>query len=319
MQKRSFYHFVIVVPVLVLLTACPRDKKQPSKSKVATANTVANIDSATLIHHLAVLSSGNMAGRETGTPGNKLAQDYIVKIFDSLQLIKPGNSYLQPFPFGHNGQQGTNIMGYLKGTTYPDSFIVITAHYDHLGTRNGTIYYGADDNASGTAALLTLAQYFKEHTPRHSLLFIAFDAEEKGLQGSKYFVANSPLPVQHFTMNLNMDMVSRNDSNEIYASGTFHYPFLKKYVDSVQSYTPVHMLFGHDDASKGGSQDWTNQSDHSPFHQSRIPYLYFGVEDHPDYHQPGDTFDKVNKSFYYQVCTAITGVVLLLDKQPVIQ
>ena len=319
MQKRYFYHFVIVVPVLVLLTACPKNNKQPSKSKVATANTVTNLDSATLIHHLSVLSADNMAGRETGTPGNKLAQDYIVKIFDSLKLIKPGNSYLQPFSFGHNGQQGTNIIGYLKGTSYPDSFIVITAHYDHLGTRNGTIYYGTDDNASGTAALLTMAQYFKEHAPRHSLLFVAFDAEEKGLQGSKYFVANAPLPVQHFTMNLNMDMVSRNDSNEIYASGTFHYPYLKKYVDSVQSYTPIHIMFGHDDPSKGGSQDWTNQSDHFPFHQSHIPYLYFGVEDHADYHRPGDTFDKVNKSFYYQVCTAITGVVMLLDKQHAIQ
>jgi hypothetical protein len=318
MQKSYFFLLVFVLPVLTLATGCPKNK-QASKFKAATAQTIANIDSASLVHHLAVLSSAEMAGRETGTPGNKLAQDYILHMFDSLQLIKPGSSYLQPFPFGRNGQQGTNIMGYIKGTTLPDSFIVITAHYDHLGTRNGTIYYGTDDNASGTAALLAMTQYFKQHIPQHSLLFVAFDAEEKGLLGSKFFVANAPLPIQAFTMNLNMDMVSRNDSSEIYASGTFHYPFLKQYVDSIQPYTPVHILFGHDDPSKGSSQNWTNQSDHYSFHQSHIPYLYFGVEDHPDYHQPGDTFDKVNKSFYYQVCTAITGVVLLLDKQPAIR
>ena len=114
-------------------------------------------------------------------------------------------------------------------------------------------------------------------------------------------------------MNMNMDMVSRNDSNEIYATGIYHYPFLKKYVDSIQPFTTVHIRFGHD-GEQPGSQDWTNQSDHYSFHQNHIPYLYFGVEDHPDYHRPTDTFNKVNKSFYFHVCTMITAVAALLDQ-----
>jgi Zn-dependent M28 family amino/carboxypeptidase len=256
-----------------------------------------------------------MEGRETATRGNQLAREYIVHIFDSLQISKSGDSYVQPFPFGNNGQHGNNVIGIIKGKQFENSYIAITAHYDHLGVRNGNIYFGTDDNASGTAALLAMMQYFKQHPPKHSLIFVAFDAEEKGLLGSKYFVSNCPVPLSSIMVNVNMDMISRNDSNEIYATGTYHYPFLKKYVDSIQPFTPVYIRYGHD-GEKAGSENWTNQSDHFPFHQHNIPYLYFGVEDHPDYHRPSDTFNKVNKSFYYQVCTMITAVITQLD-QPV--
>ena len=275
------------------------------------------IDSATLIRHFAYLTTDAMAGRETGTPGNLLAQQYIVHIFDSLQLSKTGDSYLQPFSF--NNIQGNNVIGMLKGSEYPDTYLVISAHYDHLGIRNGTIYYGADDNASGSAALLTLAQYFKNHPPKHSIIFAAFDAEEKGLRGSNYFVEHSPVPLTSIQVDLNMDMVSRNDNHEIYASGIFHYPFLEQYVDSIQKTAAVRVLKGHDDRSKGAHDDWTNQSDHYAFHKQKIPFLYFGVEDHPDYHKPSDTFDKVDKQFYYRVCTMIAQTALLLDRQEKLQ
>ncbi|WP_081159972.1 M28 family peptidase [Niastella populi] len=301
---------------LVLLTGCPPTTEK--KKNAAKTDVLNNIDSAALIKHLAYLSSAAMEGRETATPGNQLAREYIVKIFDSLKIEKIGDSWLQPFPFGNDNRQGTNIIGVIKGSQFADNYIAITAHYDHLGTRNGDIYYGADDNASGTAALLAMAAYFKQHPPKHSLILVSFDAEEKGLVGSKYFVANCPVPLNAIGLNVNMDMISRNDSNEIYATGIYHYPFLKKYVDSVQAFTPVNIRFGHD-GEKPGIHDWTNQSDHFPFHQHNIPYLYFGVEDHADYHRPGDTFDKVNKRFYYQVCTMITAVASLLDRPEAVQ
>lgn len=301
---------IILVAATILLTGCP---PQQEKKKAGASNVLFNIDSTTLINHLAYLSSAAMQGRETATPGNQLAREYIIKVFDSLHIDKIGDSYVQPFPFGAQNQQGNNIIGFIKGVQYDKNYIAITAHYDHLGTRNGQIYYGTDDNASGTAALLAMAQYFKQHPPKHSLLLVAFDAEEKGLLGSKYFVDHPPVPISAISMNVNMDMVSRNDSNEIYATGIYHYPFLKKYVDSIQPFTTVHIMFGHD-GEQTGSQDWTNQSDHFSFHQNHIPYLYFGVEDHPDYHRPSDTFDKVNKSFYFHVCTMITAVAALVDQ-----
>ena len=306
-----------IIAGVVMLTGCP-PKTENKKKDAAKKNILSNIDSASLINHLAYLSSSVMEGRETATPGNQLARDYIVKNFDSLKIEKIGDSYLQAFPIGSDTLKGVNVIGVIKGYQYENSYIAITAHYDHLGIRNGKTYYGADDNASGTAALLAMAAYFKEHQPKHSLLFVSFDAEEKGLVGSKYFVAHSLVPLSAITVNVNMDMVSRNDSNEIYATGIYHYPYLKKYVDSIQHLTPVYIRFGHD-GEKPGIHDWTNQSDHFPFHQNKIPYLYFGVEDHADYHRPGDTFDKVNKSFYYQVCTMITAVASQLDRLEVVQ
>lgn len=306
-----------IIAGVILLTGCPPTTEN-KKKKVAKTNVLNNIDSASLINHLAYLSSGVMEGRETATPGNKLAREYIVKTFDSLKLEKAGDSYLQPFPVGNDTLQGINVIGVIKGSQYENSYIAITAHYDHLGIRNGQTYYGTDDNASGTAALLAMVAYFKQNPPKHSLLFVSFDAEEKGLLGSKYFVAHSPIPLNAITVNLNMDMVSRSDSSEIYATGIYHYPYLKKYVDTVRDLTPVHVLYGHD-GEKPGIHDWTNQSDHFPFHQNKIPYLYFGVEDHADYHRPGDTFDKVNKSFYYQVCTMITAVASQLDRFEAVQ
>jgi Zn-dependent M28 family amino/carboxypeptidase len=302
---------------LFLLTACPGTKKASSTSFAAPSSI---LDSASLIRHLAFLTSREAAGRETATPGNQLAQGYIFHQFDSLQLVKPGDSYLQPFKLGNDtGKTGHNVMGIIRGSKYPDSYIAITAHYDHLGIRDGVIYYGADDNASGSANLLTLMEYFKKNQPKHSLLFVAFDAEEKGLLGSRYFVDNLPVPPSSILMDVNMDMISRNDKNEIYATGIFPYPFLKKYVDTAQLLSPVNIRFGHDDPSKGGQQDWTTQSDHYPFHQKKIPFLYFGVEDHADYHKPSDTFDKIDKSFYYQVSSMIANTILVIDRQEKLQ
>jgi hypothetical protein len=303
---------LLLAVTTIFITACPAGKRSITNKDSVTGDLP---DSARLIHHLAYLTTDVMAGREAATPGNLLAQQYIVQQFDSLQLKKTGDSYLQPFPLRNDTtRQGNNVVGIIRGTRYPDRYIVLTAHYDHLGIRNGKIYYGADDNASGTAALLAMARYFKQHPLEHSLLLIAFDAEEKGLVGSRYFADNSPIPLSQMVMNINMDMISRNDRNEIFACGTHHYPFLKKYVDTVQQLTPVTIRFGHDDSSLGSAQDWTTQSDHYAFHQKKIPFLYFGVEDHPDYHKPSDTFDKINKSFYYQVCAMITRFVLIIDR-----
>lgn len=309
---------LLLAAAALLLIGCP-DKTEDRKQSRQTAASTGLLDSATLINRLAHLTTAEMAGRESATPGGLLAQQYVLRQFDSLKIEKAFDSYLQPFKLRNDtALTGNNIVGIIRGTRYPDSYIAITAHYDHVGVRNGDIYYGADDNASGTAALLTIAQYFKKNPPQHSLLIVAFDAEEKGLQGSRYFVDHLPVPQSSIIMNVNMDMVSRNDKNEIYACGIYHYPFLKKYVDSVQLISSVSVRFGHDDP-KTGSQDWTKQSDHYAFHLKKIPFLYFGVEDHPDYHKPSDTFDKIDKSFYYQVCGMIAKTIMVLDRQEKIE
>ena len=114
-------------------------------------------------------------------------------------------------------------------------------------------------------------------------------------------------------------MVSRNDANEIFAAGTYHTPSLKPIVDDVQRRSAVKILFGHDRPMiKAGSvEDWTNQSDHGVFHQAGVPFLYFGVDDHADYHQPTDTADKVNPQFFGDVADMIVEAVVTLDRDAV--
>lgn len=320
MVLRCFKTVIYSGAILVMMVACKnKASKNPDTGK-KTLTVAAGLDSASLINDLNSLSSEALGGRETGTPGNALAQAYIARRFDSLQLKQPDSGRFQSFPLGNRSTPitGKNIIGIIPGTTYPDKYYVISAHYDHLGTKGDKIYFGADDNASGSACLLALARYFKHHPPKHSFIFTSFDAEEKGLVGSRYFVGHLPVDSTKVLLNVNMDMVSRNDKNEIYASGTWHYPFLKKYVDSIKPLTSVTVSFGHDNPSEGHN-DWTNQSDHYPFHKAKIPYLYFGVEDHPDYHKPTDTFDKVDKGFYFRVCNMIRETIVVLDRQEKLQ
>ena len=306
----------LLVPMLsslILLNSCAGNGQQAKPATQPLYSTV-KLDSAQLINDLQFLSSPALEGRLVGTEGNKQARNYIAARFDSLQLSAPDSGRFQSFP-ARNKATGVNVLGIIKGSQYPDQFYVLSAHYDHLGKKGDKIYTGADDNASGTAALLAMAAWFKQYPPKHSIIFAAFDAEEGGLMGSKYFAENPSVAIANIKFNLNMDMVSRNDKSEIYASGTFHYPFLSKYIDSIRPLTSVTVSLGHDDASKGASDDWTSQSDHFAFHQKGIPFIYFGVEDHPDYHQPTDSFDKVNKSFYYQVCNMIAATAVLIDGQ----
>ena len=220
-----------------------------------------------------------------------MAREYVAARFAGLQLATFGDSYLQPFTIflrGGNEVLGVNVVGYIEGSSGPESFIVITAHYDHLGVRNGEVFNGADDNGSGTAALMALAAYFAEHKPRHSIIFAALDAEEGGLRGARAFVERPPVALSQMAINLNMDMISHND-RELYVVGTHHYPFLKPFVQRVVTEVEIALPFGHD-SPELGTDDWTSQSDHAPFHGNGIPFLYFGVEDHPDYHQPTDVF-----------------------------
>src|SRR5690606_29568696 len=142
------------------------------------------IDSATLIRDIGVLAHDSMEGRGAGTPGSARARAFLEGEFARRGLEPVNGSYLHPFTFIRRGDsaetEGVNVIGMVRGTTSPDRYIVISAHYDHLGVRDGELYNGADDNASGTAALLALASHFAEHPPRHSLIFA--DADRLGVR-----------------------------------------------------------------------------------------------------------------------------------------
>lgn len=265
------------------------------------------------------LSSDELGGRETGSPGNTMAQNYIEQRFDSLGLQMFGDSYRQPFSQAvtRSGSEtdtvtAINLIGYIEGQVFPDRYIIVTAHYDHLGREGDTIYNGADDNASGTGGLMAAAAHFSENLPDHTIVFVGFDAEEKGLAGARYFTENPTVPLNRTVINVNMDMISTNFDNELYAVGTYHYPFLKPLIENYTEDAPVNVLFGYD--SDEWDQNWTLASDHGPFHQKDVPFIYFGVEDHPHYHAPTDGYENINPEFYLGAVETIIDVIEGLDR-----
>jgi Zn-dependent M28 family amino/carboxypeptidase len=227
--------------------------------------------------------------------------------------MSPGGVYRRPFPLP-GGHEGVNLAGYLKGSKFPEGYLVLTAHFDHLGTRSGKIYHGADDNASGVAGLLACAGYFAGNQPLHSILFVAFDAEEKGLLGSKAFFADPPIKPSAMVVNLNLDMISRNRKGEIFASGLYQNPSLKPIVQAEQARGDIKLRLGHDTPGTG-IEDWTNQSDHYNFFKAKVPFVYLGVEDHEDYHKPTDTFEKIDREFFIAAANLAVDLLSAFDKQ----
>lgn len=259
-----------------------------------------------------------MAGRATGTPGNEAARTYIEEAFRAAGLrAVDGGTMRREFsiPGLGDGAMGANVVAYVPGSEQPSRYIVVTAHFDHLGSRGADIYFGADDNASGTAALIELARELATRPPRHSVVFAALDAEERGLLGARAFVENPPIPLDSVALVINMDMIGRNDRRELYVAGTFPYPFLAALVDEVAAASRLTIRKGHDRPDRSAGEDWTQASDHGPFHRAAIPFLYFGVEDHEDYHQPGDTFEGIQPGFYVEAIRAIHATLRAADSQ----
>lgn len=294
-MKKLF--FLLLIPFL----ACSESQK-------------ISLDTEQLIEDLRFISSDQTEGRRTGTEGNRIAREYIITRFQEERAKPFKGSYTHDFTFENRRTQesvnGVNVIAQIDGKS--DSMIVITAHYDHLGMTDSLIFNGADDDASGTAALLALTNYFAKEQPNHTLVFAAFDAEEMGLQGARAFVKDSIL-LQKVKMNINMDMISNNDSSEIYAVGTFHYPATKPVLESIDTGS-LKLAFGHDTPDLGYN-DWTNSSDHGPFHSKGIPFVYFGVEDHENYHKHTDDFETIPQDFYKASVQLILNAILAFDNQ----
>lgn len=219
-------------------------------------------------------------GRAPGTPGHRRAGDYIEAAFKKAGLKPFGGSSLRA---GGAGQE--NIVGMLKGTSRPDEYVLLSAHYDHLPQADGETFPGADDNASGVALLLELARHYAVHPPARSVLFAAFDGEEAGRQGSKAFVAGLSAGVKEkLNAALNFDTVGRLGSGKILALGS----------DSSDKW--VHILrgagfvTGHDYAPAAD----LDSSDQASFIEAGVPALQFFSGPHKDYHKSTDTADKLD-------------------------
>ncbi len=280
------------------------------------------ITAAQVRPHVEFLASPERAGRSY--QGKTAAADYIVKHFKQLGL-QPlfGNSYLQHLPDWQNARAerpiyvGANIGAVLPGSDpeLQHEWIILNAHYDHLGIRDGVLYPGADDNASGVAMLLESARAISQSPsrPRRSIAFVAFDFEERLLWGSRWFVAHPPCDLKQIKFCLTADMLGRSLGNmpmrNVFIMGTEHVPELRARLQGCNSAVNLELsLLGADMVG--------TRSDYGPFRDEGIPFLFFSTGEHPDYHTPQDTPDKIEYDKLADISTLMARLTLDLAQQP---
>ena len=291
------------------------------------------INAATFYKHDQYLSSDKMEGRFPGTKQNNKAAKYIKNNFKKYGLKKFNKNYYQSFklfvkPDINKMKSDTvstqNVVGYFEGSDseLKKEFIVIGAHYDHWGwggkgsgsKKNDTlaIHNGADDNASGVAALLSVLEELanSKMKTKRSIIFIAFSGEEEGFLGSKYFVDHLPIPKNDVKVMLNMDMVGRlNSEHQLYMGGAGTFPDGVDLMNRLGKNSGLNLIVHAGEV--GGS-------DHVSFYKSNISCIGFHTGGHPQYHTPEDDIEFINSEGGALVCKYIYNALIEIAnyKQP---
>ena len=216
--------------------------------------------------------------------------------------------------------KGSNIVAMIPGSDNLDSFIVLTAHFDHIGKRGNKIYNGADDNASGTSALLALAQQLIKTPLKHNVILLFTDGEESNLRGAKAFVKDHQTIMKHVELNINLDMIagSKRTTKLRYLSRGINDLLTGAKMESLKTLQnsfdiPVKKGFRVKRLGSNRKINWLMASDHGVFHRAGIPFIYFGVGTHINYHQYSDTFSNVNHDFFHLATSAIYQQFIFID------
>lgn len=301
--------FLIPLVSAVLLTSCATNL---SFTGSTFKNSYNSITANELKTHLHVVASDEMQGRDTGSEGQKKAGKYLIGEYEKMGVSHPKSmsSYYQTVPKealqGRRGNlpESENILAFIEGTEKPEEVIVISAHYDHVGMKDGVIYNGADDDGSGTVALLEIAEAFQQarkagKSPKRSVLFLHVTGEEHGLLGSKYYSENPIFPLSNTVANLNIDMIGRCDKDNcgkdyVYVIGSEMLSSeLKKINENANSTnTKLFLNYKYDDPND--PQRLYYRSDHYNFAKHGIPVAFFFDGIHEDYHQPTDDPEKID-------------------------
>lgn len=262
--------------------------------------------------HLYIFAGDSMQGRMTGTEGQKLAADYLRDYYMKKEIPAAlgDGQYYQNIPASYfermsEPKASENVVAFIKGSEKPNEIIVVSAHYDHVGVDdNGDVYNGADDDGSGTVAVMEIAEAFKQavkngNGPKRSLLFLHVTGEEIGLYGSRYYTENPIFPLANTVVDLNIDMIGRIDPdkkanpNYIYLIGSDKLSQgLHDLSEAVnEKYTQLELDY------KFNAEDDPNRfyyrSDHYNFAKNNIPVIFYFNGVHEDYHQTTDTPDKI--------------------------
>lgn len=314
--------YLSILLLAVVFVSCTSSEKERS--------TTPEISDQDVLSHITFLAADEMRGREAGTAEEAAAANYIADLFRSYGLDPAGEegTYFQEFTINtavlnnpHASESDTsgekrlskNVAGLLQGTGNSDEVIIVGAHYDHLGmgsfgslssSEEPRIHNGADDNASGTAGVLELAEYFSANRPETDLLFLAFSGEEMGLLGSQYYVENPTVELENALAMINMDMVGRMSNGRLMIFG----------VATTDSWESILTEANTDSLQLDLVPDGTGASDHTSFYYQDIPVLHYFTDTHADYHRPSDDTEWINAEGQEQLLAHIKRVIERLDE-----
>ncbi len=319
--------FNTLLLILALSVSCSQENASDKYAESITSEELSD-----LIYEF---SSDKFEGRNTGEPGQKLAVEFIRDFYKSNNIIKADNTedYFQKFLVDFDSRVVTrpdninqdnidwvkteNVAAIIEGSTYPNEYIVLTAHLDHVGIENGEIFNGADDDGSGSMALLEIAEAFKlaeldGNRPKRSIVILHVSAEEKGLLGSKYYTDNPLYPLDETITNLNIDMIgrtdpTRNSNNDeyIYLIGTDRLSTMLHETSEKVNYKTVNLELDYRFNAWDDPNRFYERSDHWHFAKNNIPVIFYFSGTHEDYHQPTDTAEKIR----YDLLTKRTRLI----------
>lgn len=313
------------IALLVVLGGCNSTKKSSNSSETTSTNQADDnstrneyaktITTKDLKNHLYKIAANDMEGRMTGEPGQKMAAEYLKNYYINQNINAPtgDDNYYQEIPasffanyFGlkQERKDSENVFAFIEGKEKPEEVIVISAHYDHVGMKNEEVYNGADDDGSGTVAVLEIAEAFQKavkdgNGPKRSILFLHVTGEEIGLYGSKYYTENPTFPLANTVCNLNIDMIGRIDPNKadtpnyIYLIGSDKLSQELHDLSEEVNETYINLELDYTFNADDDPNRFYYRSDHYNFAKNNIPVIFYFNGVHEDYHQPTDTPDKI--------------------------
>ena len=303
---------ILFLSLIALGTSCKNGALVATKN-VDPTEYMKTISADDLKKHLYIIAADSMEGRETGSTGQKKAGKYLISQYQQNQVSFPkgASDYYQAVPASflnkkrnNNLADSENIWSFIEGSEKPEEVIVISAHYDHVGIENGEVYNGADDDGSGTSALLEIAQAFQMakkagHGPKRSILFLHVTGEEHGLLGSRYYSENPLFPLANTVADVNIDMIGRRDAlhadtnNYVYIIGANRLSSELDHISATmnQKYVGLDLDYRFNDPKDPNR--FYERSDHYNFAKFGIPSVFFFNGVHADYHKKSDEPNKI--------------------------
>ena len=305
--------------LIVFLAGCAADGHIETQVNIDTSL----IEKEKLLKDLAFISSDKLKGRKIGKQGSLLAQEYIENSLELSGVSRFNGKFKHSFAL--KSHEGNNIIGIVLGKIKNGKYIVLTAHYDHLGSRGNIVFNGADDNASGVSALLSIAKEIAEKPLKSTVIFLFTDGEEINLLGSKAFISQNPDVIKKTALNINIDMISGESRTK-----SLHYISQNLSTISTAKMNMLNLItvddkffsvrrgFRGTEKRHKSIYNRTNcemASDHGVFYKANVPFIYYGVGVHKNYHSENDTFENANLLFFHKSVNFIYMQLKHIDNQ----